>query len=369
MSEDTSQTAPLGTETAVDTSRQETTPPSVAELAPANTDTPNNDQPPQATAGTPTPGDGGRTAVGVDTTELDSYKSEKAEFLAAPAPASAPASAPAPAPAVAEPAPTGEETETSRLPKMHIRPTTQEDLTVLDAWKTARKAGASESLVEFILKTSAPPPPVPAGETAPAADGTPSAVEHAPIFSTVEDLDAEIKRLTDEEFSHLENFDTTQAKRCRERAQDLMRYRPSLEAATLKAESIEMSAAEVEWMTDLARAQKVFADAGRPGSALETKATEIRQRWIAEGHALAHSPRSAVAIYAEAAAELGLAPASAAPEPVPSLSTPTAVHRPPAAIIAGGDARSQTSRAPDPSSTPLENYQAEKAALLASRRG
>lgn len=241
---------------------------------------------------------------------------------------------------------------------------------ILQDWK---QHGQGKSLVDFILEKKtpvAPAKPTEAGGngetgTPPAAD-LPDGTKIDRTFSSVEALDAEIRRLVDLEYTELDNFEMQKAKAFRLEAERLRELRGKYESAETLAHKVQQTAAEMEWAEDLGRAQKLFPSAGVEGSPLEAKAAEIRAEWIRTGHPLAQSPRSALAIYSEASLALGLAPAApAASAAPPSVSTPpgtSSIHRPPAGIIASGDARSTPPR-PTEEITP-ENYHEQKARML-----
>jgi hypothetical protein len=322
----------------------------VIDVAPVNNSSPTQTPSPEATASETTSVTQAVEKVDVGGVDNNAdYAAAKAAYLRGDPPANAPA-APGTQATPAQPAET-------QLPKVPIRPVNQEDMDVLQDFK---KNGNGMGLKEFILSKSAPPPPP---IHAPAAGDDTQAAQ--PTFSSLADIDAEIQRLVDVEFEHLENFDPASAKAAREKGNQLQRYRSEFAVAEVNANRVQTTAAEMVWHEDLSRAQRLFADAGVENTPLEQAAAQVRQQWIDEGHPLANDPRSAVALYSEAALLLNQPAArqSAAPQ---QLSTPpTSIHRPPS-IIAGGDARSQPAARTVPIT--VENYEEMKAAFMAAGR-
>lgn len=99
---------------------------------------------------------------------------------------------------------------------------------------------------------------------------------------------------------------------------------------------------------------------------LVAKCNEIVERWEQEGNPLMSQPNRYLYAYTEAAAELGIRPASAPQSPpsppVQATSTNAPAHRPPvSAILASGGVRDMP-RAPVSDS--YDDYEKEKAALL-----
>lgn len=375
VTEDTSQNTTPQTD-GVDISLQAGAIAPVTDVAPVNTDTPLNSNPQKATAGdTPSGNPAGADAGvvgGVDTQEdpAAAYKAQKAAFLAGNTPPEQPPAIipPADAAPAANP-PASNDTPPAapaadRLPKVPVRPTDQRDMDALQDWKAN---GGGKSLVEFILGQNAPAANPPAGQeplAAPLPDGTEVKIG----FGSISEVEAEMQRLVDLEYDAIANFDGDGAKKCRRAYEALRDQKLNIAAAESRAHEIQATAENHAWSEDLARAQRLYPEAGVEGSALEVKATEIRQQWINEGHPLAHSSRSAVAIYSEAALALDLAPSpQARPSAAPTnVSTPpaTSIHRPPPGIIAGGEARSTQ---PRPVEVTKDNYLEHKAKLLNRR--
>ena len=367
MSEEISQqTAP----TEADTSLQQGNNAPVADVAPANKPSQQTTpQPSQATTGEPSaqaPEAGGGAGGDVVTTAqqpqdpLADYAASKAQFLRGEPQAQQPDPPPAEPQQHQQQAPA----EPDRLPKMPIRPADTQDQQLLSDWK---QHGQGKTLREFILEKMAPPPPpakqADGGEPPPALT-LPDGSEVKTAFQSVEEVDAEIERLINARYDALDNFDPKTAREYELRQKALERQRMELAGLEQFVQSVEQTAFVATWNDSLAKAQSIFPEAGRPGSALEAKAAEIRQQWVDSNHPLAHSPDSAVALYAEAAAALGQPAASAAP-PVVTTSPPS-IHRPPAQIIAGGDARTNPNRAPV--EVTAENYAQLKAQILGRGR-
>lgn len=327
----------------------------VTEQAPVNSPSQvTQPQPLEATAGEPSapvPAAGEGVGGGVDTQtqqEVDpvaAYKAAKEAFLKGEPQQEQPAG------------PTqAQEPPPDRLPKMPIRPVDAQDQALLTDWK---QHGNGKTLREFILE-KVQPAPKPTDGNSPAAQTLPDGSEAKSTFSSMEEIDLAISELEDREDEAQSNFDPKTARAYRREQDRLKLLKNQFEAVEQTVASVEQTAFVSTWNESLTKAQSVFPDAGRPGSALENKAVELRQKWVADGHPLAHSADSAIALYAEAQAALGTPVYSAAPS---SVSTPPLTpHRPPTHIIAGGDARTNTSRAPV-EVTP-QNYLEMKGRLL-----
>lgn len=366
MSADTSQPS---TPSEVDTSLQSGTMP-VTEQAPVNSPSQETTpQPLQATAGEPSapvPADGGGAGGGVDTqTQQDvdplvAYKASKEAFLkgSPQAPDAVPPAQPAPQEVVEASSPQGDPPPPDRLPKMPIRPADAQDQALLAEWK---QQGNGKTLREFILEKVQPAPAPKAEDGTPPAPATlPDGSEVKIVFNSVEEIEIAIRDLEDREDDAQNNFDPKTARAYKREQDRLKELKAKYAAVEQTVQSVEQTAFVATWTESLSKAQSVFPDAGRQGTPLEVKAVEIRQKWVAEGHPLAHSADSAVALYAEAQAALGSPVYSAAPS---SVSTPPLTPpRPPTHLIAGGDARTNTSRAPV-EVTP-ENYLEQKARML-----
>lgn len=335
MPEDTSQ---ANAAAEVDTSLLGTNAP-VTDVAPVNNSLPTEQPSPEATASETTGNMPADEKVDVGGVDNDHYADAKAAFLrgesASPAPATAPQAE-------------------NKLPKVPIRPVNQEDMDVIQDWKSN---GNGMGLKDFILNRAAPPP-------MPANSGDNASMTQ-PTFSTLADIDAEIQRLVDVEFEHLENFDPRAAKEAREAGNQLQRYRAEFAVAEGHANRVQHTAAELVWHEDLSRAQRLFADAGVANTPLENAAAQVRQQWLDEGHPLANDPRSAVALYSEAALLLNQPAARVAAAPQHLSTPPTSIHRPPS-IIAGGDARSHNTARTVPIT--VDNYEEMKAAYAAQTR-
>ena len=330
----------------VDTSLPSTIAP-VTDVAPVNDSSPTQTPSSEATTSETTSVTQAVEKVdvgGVDNTA--DYAAAKAAYLRGDPSANAPA-APVTQAAPAQPAET-------QLPKVPIRPVNQEDMDVLQDFK---KNGNGMGLKEFILSKTVPPAP----DSLPAPAAGETATVQPTTFSSVAEIDAEIQRLVDVEFQHMENFDPAEAKKAREAGIQLLRYRNQFEVAELNADRVQATAAMVQWNDGLAQAQRLFPDAGLENSALELAAIQVRQQWIADNHPLANDPRSAVALYSEAALLVNQPAARPTAAPQQLSTPPPSIHRPPS-IIAGGDARSQP--AARTVTITADNYVEMKAKLL-----
>ncbi len=377
MPEDTSQPTPP--QAAEDTSLLSGQIAPVTDVAPVNQSSQTNTLPQEANAGSPpaaAPEAEGGAGGGVEKKSDDvfaDYRAKKKAYLAnqgQPAPAapevvqpqdtSTPPASQAGAevvPPLPEAAQDGTAAAPDKLPKMRIHPADQQDADLIQAWKTE---GAGQPLRQFILERMAPKAPAPEEGRAPAT--LPDGSEVKTAFTSYAEIQAEIRRLEDAEDDAHEAFNPKAARGFKRRAEELKALATQYVEVEETAHRVEHAAFLEAWNEDLGKARTVFADAGVPGTALETKAIEIRQKWIAENHPLAHVANSATALYAEAAAALGQPAASAAP-PAAKVSTPppTPAFRPPN-VIAGGDARTIPARGPVQVTT--QNYQEMKAKYL-----
>lgn len=344
MSEDTSlsQSAPPE-----DNSLASSTVP-VTEVAPVNVTQTDTTPPQQANAGETSAQAGALDGAAGGGVNIDDYEAARAAYLSGTVqPEAAPLDEVQPPQVNAEVnAPNQQQT----LPAIKVKPESQADLELLSLYK---KEGNGMGLVEFILKREQIQ--VPGADTTTATvnpeTGQPETVVK-PAFTTMEDVDAEIRRLEDLEDKALENFDPKQARAHKREQEKLKAYKLTLQEVQSHADRVEQTAFEQDWQSSLGKARLIHPEAGQEGSPLETKAIEVRQRWVKEGHPLAYRADSAVALYAEAAAELAsqgqAAPVGAGPPAInrPVVTPPPAIPRRGApSVIAGGDART-TPRAP-----------------------
>ncbi len=341
-----------------------------ADQAPADHTNPNLPDTTQATSSGPIGNDaeaGNGETGGVN--EHDDYEAQRLRYLAGDSSEASPATQQAesvvetPPAASQQQAPT--ESADSKMPKLRIRPVDAQDLTLLNDWQ---QNGKGVPLHQFILEKLRPAQAevVPASELeiVPPADYQPK-----DSFLSQDDLEAEIKQLKKLRFEAKREFATENEIFYENEIERLQSYKQDFGRAVEQAERIQEVQNHEIWQADLLLAQGILPDAGVPGTPLEIKATEIRQRWVAENHPLAHRPDSAVAIYAQAASELRMSPAPAAASDAPyrqqSFPPPvSSIHRPPANIIASGDARANPARQ---ETVTVDNYEEMKARLLASR--
>ena len=337
-----------------------------ADQAPADTTNSNSTETTQATSSGPTGNDAqaGNGEVG-GVNEFD-YEAERLRYLSG---ETSPAnSAPQQEQPVVETPPAAQQqvaadSQESKMPNLRIRPVDEHDLTLLNDWK---QNGAGRPLHEFILEKVRPT----LVEAQPAADldiVAPADYQPKDSFISPDDLDAEIKNLRKLRLEAKRDFSTDNEIFYEEEIDRLQSYKQAFGQAVEQASRIESVQNHELWQADLARAKAILPDAGVAGTPLENKAAEIRQRWVAENHPLAHRPDSAVAIYAQAATELRLAPVQTAPSAAPNTTfTPpvSSIHRPPANIIAPGDARANPARQ---ETITAENYDEMKLRYLGSR--
>jgi hypothetical protein len=360
---------------------------------------------------------GGQTAAGVDDEPImvdADYEAEKAAFLAATPPGpvksalesmASPADLAAqgivipgvtdPAPASTSPAPPAAQpvpvTATPPVPEddltpadgkkprfNNVRAKSDVDVQALAAYKAAERSGTLggkdmvQFMADFATKAS---PAAPVVETPPGVVSPPSS-QSVPEIGTVAAVDAELQRLRDERYKALELFDFSKAAEI-ERQEDALRIqREDIRVSEVtQQQEMQQTMAEADSKA-LTKAAQMFQDATDAKSPLVAKMTEIYQSWEQAGDSRVHAENRYLYAYIEAAEALGIqpqaagAPVSAPPaNPSPSVqpsSTPAPVHRPPtAALLASGQSR-DIPRAPV--SDKLDDYDAEKAAFLASRR-
>jgi len=303
---------------------------------------------------------GGQTGEVGD--EMSDYAARKAAFLAGTAPEATPApattvEAPAPA-AVVNPHVDPEDLEdeplikNGRMPRMKIRTVTPVDVEAVAAFKTSQGLGNPQSLVEFIAERYVP--------KLPATPETPVVVvDSAP---TLDSVTAELERLEAEKDGLMEGFEFDQANELKPKIAELKKQERELllKSVAQPAEAQEQAQAAAE-EPYLIRAAQMFPQSVEANSALAVKAREIHAKWTTDKDPRAAHPSAAFYCYVDAAAELGIQPATApASQPQVTQPSPTSpVHRPPAsALIAGGDARTQTMRAPVKTGTYHERKQA-----------
>lgn len=376
MPEDFSQTnnAP-----ATEANAQPASAPTSATVAPVETTPPQSQ--PQSNADALTENQhGGKTGEGGVNDELSDYEAERAAYLNA----TSVEQIPAPSPAPAAPAQTQTEPENDlgdisaqpeadgRLAPMKIRPEDPAERQLMSEWKAAKANGYTGGLIKYAVDrtlAATPAPAVPAATPSP-AETQPAAspqAEDSPVFQSIAEVHTEIQRLRAEQTRLQVEFNFAEAAEFQSKADALLVKIPELAAQFESTQTDVAQAAAAEWSASQARAKALFPDVGNPNSALEQAAAEVRAQWVANNHPLAHVNDSAVALYAEAATRIGIAPSSAAPAaPRPSVTPPSPVHRPALSpIISAVGAPAQPTPPPlDISQTPLEDYEKERAAFL-----
>lgn len=376
MPEDFSQTnnAP-----ATEANAQPASAPTSATVAPVET-TPPQSQPQSNADALPENQHGGKTGEGGVNNELSDYESERMAFLNAPPVEETPAPSPAPAaPAQSAVEPENDLSDIGaqpeadgRLAPMKIRPEDAGEQQLMSEWKAAKASGYKGGLIKYAVDrtlAATPAPVVPAATPAP-AENEPAAspqTEAAPVFQSIDDVHAEIQRLRAEQTRLQVEFNFAEAAEFQSKADALLVKIPELAAQFESTQTDAAQAAAAEWAASQARAKALFPEVGNPNSALEQAAAEVRAQWVANNHPLAHVNDSAVALYAEAAARIGIAPSSAAPAaPRPPVTPPSPVHRPALSpIISAVGAPAQPTPPPlDISQTPLSDYEKEKAAYF-----
>lgn len=322
----------------------------------------------------------GTTGAVVDEGKSD-YKSRLAAFLSAEekvpepevrapeaemVPPEAPATNPAPAATPAAPLEDDDDPliKNGVLPnRMRVRPVTPVDVQAMAEFRASQSAGNTQSFVEFVAERYVSKLP------------TSAAAETAPSTTPAETLDhvtAEIQRLESERDQLNEEFEFEKAKEYKPKLEALRKRERELLIESVKPvekpEDVEAKRAQ-EIEPYLIQAAKMFPQSVEATGPLATKAREVFNGWVQNGDPRAAHPSANFYCYVEAAAELGIQPAgAAAPKQAPVTQPPTSptppVHRPPAsALIAGGEARSQTTRAPEQQGT----YEERKLAFLAGK--
>lgn len=376
MPEDSSQTpnAP-----ATEANAQFASAPTSAAAAPVETTPPQSQ--PQSNADALTENQhGGKTGEGgVKNDEFADYEAERDALLNAapveqnPSPSPAPA---APAQPQAEPENdlndiTAPPEADGRLAPMKIRPEDPAERQLMSEWKVAKANGYTGGLIKYAVDrtlAATPAPAVPAATPTP-AEIQPTAspeVEAAPVFQSIADVHTEIQRLRAEQTRLQVEFNFAEAAEFQSKADALLVKIPELAAQFESTQSEAAQSAAAEWSASQARAKALFPDVGNAGSALEQAAAEVRAEWVANNHPLAYVNDSALALYAEATARIGVAPSSAAPAAPRPITPPSPVHRPALSpIISAVGAPAQPTQPPaDIAVTPLTDYEKERAQLL-----
>lgn len=329
----------------------------------------------QRNAGSPSQGTDGPAGTGDAT--IDDYAAQKAAFLA-----QSPPTEDEPAVEVVQtPEVITQESddltdvltppaEDGRYAPIKLRPKTAEGRQLMSEYKAAAAAGYDKDFSDYVLERKAPAPaPVvtPAAPAPAAADVTnPQTTEDQPkVYTSVEEVTAEVKRLRALQAAKNIQFDFAAAAEFQAAADDLLMRLPDIREGLNQATASAAEQAAAQWQESQAKAKTVFPDAGVSGSALETAAAQVRAAWIANNHPLAHATDSALALYAEAAAQIGYSPQSS----TSPVASPAPVHRPALSPLIGnfGVPAQPTQATRSVLETPADDYEAEKAAFLGQR--
>lgn len=258
--------------------------------------------------------------------------------------------------------------EDGKFAPIKLRPKTAEGRQLMSEYKAAAAAGYDKDFSDYVLERKAPAPaPVVTPAAPAAADVTnPEATEDQPkVYTSVEEVTAEVKRLRALQAEKNIQFDFAAAAEFQAAADDLLMRLPDIREGLNQATASAAEQAAAQWQESQAKAKTVFPDAGVSGSALETAAAQVRAAWIANNHPLAHATDSALALYAEAAAQIGYSPQSS----TPPVASPAPVHRPALSPLIGnfGVPAQPTQATRSVLETPADDYEAEKAAFLGQR--
>jgi hypothetical protein len=266
-----------------------------------------------------------------------------------------------------------------KLPRFNnVRTKSPVDVQALAAYKAAERSGTlgGKDMVQFMANfANKASPAAPVMETPPGVVYSPSP-QSVPEIDTVVAVDAELQRLRDERYKALELFDFSKAAEI-ERQEDALRIqREDIRVSELTQQQQMQQTMAAADEAALNKAAAMFPAATDANSDLVAKMSDVYAAWEAAGDPRAKASNRYLYAYIEAAEALGIQPQAAgapvsAPPANPSLSvqpssSPAPVHRPPAAaLLASGQSR-DIPRAPV--SDKLDDYDAEKAAFLASRR-
>jgi hypothetical protein len=363
MPEDSSQTQHAASSEEFSQSNAATTP---AAVATADT-TLNPQSQPQSNAGSPSQGTDGTAGTGDAT--IDDYAAQKAAFLAQGVPSAEVPMVQTPEVLTQEPddftdvlTPPAED---GKFAPIKLRPKSAEGRQLMSEYKAAAAAGYDKDFSDYVLERKAPAP-APAPAVTPTDDATHLEYsDYSPAeFTSVDEVSVEVKRLRALQAEKNAEFDFAAAAEFQNAADDLLMRLPDIRDSLRQATASAAEQAAAAWADSQAKAKTVFPDAGVSGSALETAAAQVRANWIATNHPLANATDSALALYAEAAAQIGYAPQSSNP-----VASPAPVHRPALSPILGnfGVPAQPTQATRSVLETPLDDYEAEKAAFLGQR--
>lgn len=221
-------------------------------------------------------------------------------------------------------------------------------------WSTAQEMAAKrypESPEAKALAARQPSAPAPGA----APTSTPETAPEAP--QTVAQVDAAIEAADDAYNAAVINFDEAAMKTARAEIRRLSALRQTVADQEARAASTHQQEFETEFNDYLQQAELLYPAAKDPASPLSQRAAAIQAQLGRDGSPLFNLPESALIVYQRAAKELGVqpspspvaAPAPAVAAPVPSQAATPAPQPPPrprspgAALIAGGNARTQRS--------------------------
>lgn len=230
-------------------------------------------------------------------------------------------------------------------------------------FKASQKAGNTQSLVEFMRERYGSQPA--AGDPGNGQPGTHEPVSKADDSTpTVASVDAELKQLKDAKKAAMENFDFEEVSRIEDRQEELREQRETLRVQESTQAQEQTARFNEEAQGYLIKAATLFPQTLQANDPLVEKANEVMQRWATEKDPRATMPAGNLYCYVEAAAELGIQPAPAAPVSSPAPSTPPPVNRAPVtALIASGNATTTQTRAP----VDTRSYAERKADYLNNR--
>lgn len=241
-----------------------------------------------------------------------------------------------------------------KLPKMRVRTVTPVDVQAIAEFQASQKAGNKQSFVEFVQERF--PRAQAGGEAAPEPGQPQPAPTAEPTKATV---DEQLKALKKQRYEALEGFDFVKAAEIEEQEEQLRAQRETLGQAEIEQQTEAQRQHEVQVTNYLRTAGQMFPQAVNAEGPLALKAGEVLQGWIDAQDPRANHASAYLYSYVEAAAELGIAPATSSPTP---SSTPSPVHRAPiTAIIAGGNATQTHTR----DQVDTRTYEERKAAHLA----
>lgn len=259
-----------------------------------------------------------------------------------------------------------------RLPQMKIRPQSGLDQTVISLAKQQGKSVTDLAVINAARLLHNLPPLAEAGTGTPPAtpEGTTPAAPAAQTpnsdpASALAELDTEIARVKAARLEAKNDFDFDAEAEAEERLEQLREQRTNLVIESRTQSGTTQNATEQAFAEANAAAMKRYADLANDNSPLTVRARALQQQAVDANDPFAWDPRSILHFANEAAAELGIAPASAAPARTPS---PAPSARPPLSIVSGGSPQSPPNRANTDTNPRLESP-ADYEALMARLTG